>query len=93
MNEVPPPEHAGNENWKPVLMFTDESPSFAYGAEFGMVYERLSSKTFKPQAVRVENQEVLKAAAAHFGQVAVFTESEVEGWLFMDLEPFKLSVV
>lgn len=93
MKEVPPPENIGNADWKPVISFTDQSPSFAHGAEFGMIYEQLSSKTFKTRAVRVENQEVLKAAAAHFGHIAVFTDSEVEGWVFMELKPFKLTAV
>lgn len=74
-------------------MFTDQSPSFAYGAEFGMIYEQLRAKTFEPKAVRVENEEVLKAAAAHFKQTAVFHPTEVEGWLLMEVTPFKLSAV
>lgn len=93
MNEVPPPENVGNDNWKPLLIFTDESPSFAHGAEFGMIWERFKTKTFKPQAVRVENEEVLRACAAHFGFTATFEDSGTEGWLFMDIEPFKLKAV
>lgn len=93
MKEVPPSEVTGNADWKPLLSFTDQSPSFAHGAEFGMIYQQLATKTFEPRAVRFENIEVLKAAAAHFGSVAVFAHSEVEGWWFMELEPFKLKVV
>lgn len=93
MKEVPPPEEQGNEQWKPLLMFTDQSASFAHGAEFGMIYAQLSTDTFKTKAVRVENQEVLKAAAAHFHYTATFIETEVEGWVFMEIKPFTLTAV
>ena len=79
--------------WKPVVAFTDKSESFALGAEFGMIWERLKSGSFESQSVRVENRQVLEDASRHFKLKAVFTETEVDGWLIMTVERFGLTVV
>lgn len=79
--------------WKPIIPFPDQSPSFSHGMEVGMIWGRLESKTFEKRAVRVENEEVLKAVAAHFGLTAQFEDSGTEGWLWMEIETFKLRVV
>lgn len=77
-----------------ILPFPDQSPSFCHGFEAGNVWTELKTKTFVDgRTVRVENTEVLKAIAAHYGYTATLVESEVEGWLYMSVEKFKLSVV
>jgi hypothetical protein len=79
--------------YKCIIPFPNQEPAFAHGMEVGMVWEKLKHNTYETQAVRVENEEVLRAVVAHFGKTAKFEDSGVEGWLYMSVEKFQLRPV
>lgn len=80
-------------SYKCIIPFPNQDPAFSHGMEVGMIWEKLAHKTYERRAVRVENEEVLRAVVAHFGQTAKFEESGTDGWLWLDVEKFQLRPV
>jgi hypothetical protein len=69
---------------KLTIPFTDQSPSFTYGVEFGRLLEKMErgDPAIKNNGfpVRVENLEVLKSACETYGYVATFGDDQ-NGWI------------
>jgi hypothetical protein len=79
--------------FKCIIPFPNQDPAFSHGMEVGMIWEQLNHNAYERRAVRVENEEVLRAVVAHFGKAAKFEESGTDGWLWMDVEKFQLRPV
>jgi hypothetical protein len=73
-----------SERWKPVIIFTDQSASFANGCEAGMLYERFKNEITDINASsHVENRAVLISMAEYFDWDISIKESGTEGWDYL----------
>jgi hypothetical protein len=73
-----------NEQYVPIIKFTDQSNSFACGVEAGMLYSRFKNETEMFEATsHVENREVLTSMAEYYDWDITIIESEVEGWDYL----------
>lgn len=65
-----------------VLTFLDQSASFVYGFELGMLWVYLEQRPhILSTLVHVANQAMVERIAAYHGYVADFCLSAVEGWI------------
>jgi len=67
-----------------IIPFTDQSPSFTHGVEFGRLLEKMErgDEAIKNNGfpVRVENREVIICACARYGYIASFGQED-NGWV------------
>jgi hypothetical protein len=69
--------------WILAVEFTDRSDSFAYGVEFGRLYQQMKhpgNATCIDTMTLSGNREVLRRGALHLGWVPDFKQSGTEGW-------------
>ena len=69
-------------SWQCLVAFPDESASFVYGFEAGMIWEYLQrGETVLESVVHEANREVLQRMALASGYVADWAESFDEEWV------------
>lgn len=72
------------EGWKPLVIFTDQSESFANGVEAGMLYQRFNTETDTIEACsHIANREILTSMAEFLDWDICIEESESEGWDYL----------
>lgn len=69
-----------------IVSFPDQSTSFTYGFEAGMIWARMEARVPAIEAtVRAENGPVLRRMAAALGYDIAFAASEMMEWEFVRL--------
>jgi hypothetical protein len=59
--------------YKLLISFPDQSPSFVHGCEFGMIYQRAKEgHLFEQETVHAANQEVLTRMCESLNQICEF---------------------
>ncbi len=73
------------EGSKLVIKFTDQSPSFTYGVEFGRLLEKMERGDNVVMnngfPVRYENIDTIKLACEEYGYVALLNNKLHDGWV------------
>lgn len=66
------------------ITFTDESPSFAHGVEFGRIWGKMQNGedniTNSGFPIRVKNKQVVEDACEAYGYLPIFSEID-EHWI------------
>ena len=72
------------------IPFTDQSPSFTYGVEFGRILQKIEQGDLNIDnngfSIRVENKELIQSTCEYYKYIPVFGR-ESSGWIeFMGIK-------
>jgi hypothetical protein len=88
---------SNESNMSVVISFPDQSKSFAYGFQMGMLYNALSNEPdlvdhgfLKGLPLRVENQDLIEQMAQHFGYKTEYKTTGVAGYIGVRLTRIQL---